>query len=118
VRKWIVALQLPTPLPSLSVGPKGLGNNIADAASTSRFTTGYQPFDQRYKVDTSDTGFAAAVLQPQTNLWLLEQGQSIVPFRITGQDLLSWHAGAAPNGTPALAAQLAALDEFVATLPN
>jgi len=117
-RLWVVALRLSTTLPALSIYQRGFGNHIAHASDHTLFATGYQPFDQRYQVETADQGFAATVLQPQTNLWLLGPGQSIVPFRIVGQDLLCWHSGEAPNGTPALAAQLAALDELAAALPH
>ncbi len=55
--------------------------------------SGEAGFDERLAVLSGDDVFAATVLAPRTRGWLLSRAD-LVPFRFTGQHLLSWEAGA------------------------
>ena len=93
VRRWIVALQMPSQLPWLSVTFESLGTKIAHAVGHHDIALGNELFDKTFDVKATSPEFAQAVLHPQMIDWLLGPGREIVPLRLAGDTMLWWKMG-------------------------
>jgi|GEM_PF-3033503 len=116
---WITALQLPAPLPALSVTPKRLPGKITDAMGRCHVNIGYPPFDNAYHVVSDEPSFASAFLQPNLVKWLLDSNRPDVlgiAIRIVGADLLCWQYDRAPYATPDFVNRVTAIDNMATSL--
>ncbi|PSK99897.1 hypothetical protein CLV63_10224 [Murinocardiopsis flavida] len=86
----VVALDLPSPTPTLSLSREGFGSRVLEFLGVHDLRVGDPVFDETYRVETSDAGFAMAVLTPDMRSWLMtamEYLDSGISF--TGRRLVS-----------------------------
>ncbi|OLT40633.1 hypothetical protein BJF85_05680 [Saccharomonospora sp. CUA-673] len=88
----VVAVGLPSPQPSLAVGPRGFIGGLAQRIGLSFNETGDEKFDSRYAVTTRDKAFAARFLNDDVRRFLLARSSEAV-FRIIDDELVVWRRG-------------------------
>lgn len=109
----IVALSTPR-TPTLEVRNEHFGHTLLGLLGVHDLQVGEPTFDETFRIATEDDAFALAVLGPELRAWLLERAEERIPFRFTGDHLLTWYTGALePEKTVAAADTLIGLMERV-----
>lgn len=111
----VLALTLPTFLPTLELIPEGLGTRLAKALGGQDLEFESEDFNQAWRVTSRMPRFASDVVHPRLMERLLRPG-SRTNLRIEGTAILTWSAG-----TPDLdliAPRLGLLDAVVRSIPR
>jgi hypothetical protein len=90
---FVVAVRLPTFLPTLEVTPENFLNRAASAVGLgSRIELESEDFNRHFKVTARDPKFASDVLTPRTMQGMLSSAQGVC-WRIEGTDVVSGGSG-------------------------
>ena len=90
---FVVAVGLPTFLPTLEVTPENIFNRAAAAVGLGgSIQLESEDFNRQFKVTARNPKFASDVLTPRTMQGLLASGQGLC-WRIEGTDVVSWGSG-------------------------
>ncbi|PWV46834.1 hypothetical protein [Nocardiopsis sp. L17-MgMaSL7] len=89
----IVAVSTPR-TPTLEVGNEHFGHTLLGLLGVHDLQVGESTFDETFRIAAEDDAFALAVLGPELRAWLLERAEERIPFRFTGDHLLTWYTGA------------------------
>ncbi|MBR8745270.1 hypothetical protein [Nocardiopsis sp. MG754419] len=100
--------------PVLDVRTEHFGHALMGMLGVRDLQVGERLFDDTFRIRCEDEGFARAVLDEPVRAWLLERPEERVPFRFTGDHLVTWGQGALePEAAVALADRLITLLELV-----
>lgn len=89
----VVALALPTYLPTLELTPDGAGAKIAKAFGGQDLQLELDAFNERWRVEAHDPRFAHSVLHPRLMERLMAADTWGMRIRIEGTDILCWADG-------------------------
>lgn len=89
----IVAVAVPNSTPVLEVREEHLGHKLLEIVGVHDLQLGHSLFDETFKIEADDDDFARSVLAPEVMEWILDEpvGRR-VPFRFTGDHLLTWES--------------------------
>jgi len=79
--------------PVMEIRNAHLGQTLLKLLGMHEFQAGDPAFDNIFWIATEDSAFALAVLAPEVRAWLLERAEQRIPFRFTGDHLLTWFTG-------------------------
>ena len=87
--RYLCALvELPLDCPKTEIAPLSVLGRVADVIGVQRLDFEYQPFSERYRVQTANRKFAVALIDPPMIEWLLTQNPS-THFEIGGAYVMS-----------------------------
>ncbi len=89
----VLALALPTFLPTLELTPETLGTRIVRAFGAQDLQFESEDFNKRWRVEARDAKFAHDVLHPRTLERLVRGDTKGMSLRIEGTDILCWSVG-------------------------
>jgi hypothetical protein len=112
----VVALGLPTYLPTVEVTPEGLGARLAKLMGVQDIQFESEAFNRAYRVAASDRRVAHAILHPRLMQRLLSPDALGNAWRIDGTWILSWASGT--SDLDRLAARLGLLSGVVRSVPR
>ena len=112
----VVAVALPTFLPTVELTPEGFGASLAKAFGGQDIQFESADFNQAWRVQARDGKFAHDVVHPRTMERLLRADARGMSFRIEGTDILSWSSGA--QRLDAIAGRLQALCAVIDAVPR
>jgi hypothetical protein len=112
----VVALGLPTFLPTVEVTPDGLGAKLAKLVGGQDMQFESAEFNRQFRVQSSDERTAHAIVHPRLMERLLRDGTAGQPWRIEGTWILSWEGGSSDLST--LATRLGLLSGIVRSIPR
>ena len=112
----VVALRLPTYLPTLEVTAEGVGARLAKAFGARDLQLESAAFNAAYRVDAPEARTAHAILHPRTLERLLRPDALGVAWRIEGTWIASWETGA--TDTARIAPRLGVLAAVVRGVPR
>ena len=112
----VVALRLPTFLPTVQVTPEGLGTVLAHLVGAQDVRFESEDFNRAYRVTARDLRTASDVLNPRLLERLLRTDARGVSWRIDGVWILSWQAGG--WDLDSLATRLGVLAAVVRAVPR
>ncbi len=112
----VVALALPTYLPTLELTPEGLGASLAKLVGAQDIQFESEAFNQAYRVVASDQRVAHAIVRPQLMERLLRPDAVRTPWRIDGTWILTWAVGT--TDLDRLAGRLGLLSAVVDSIPR
>ena len=87
----IIAVATPH-TPVLEVKAEHFGHTLLGLLGVHDLQVGEKAFDDTFRVSADDDAFALEVLGPDLRAWLLERPEARVPFRFTGDHILTWNA--------------------------
>lgn len=111
----VVAVRLPTSLPTLELTPEGLATRIATALGGQDIDFESEEFNRAWRVQSRDPRFAHAVVHPRLMERLLQPDAS-TPVRIEGADVLTWSPG--PQRVELIEPRLAVLTAVADAIPR
>ncbi|MFE1168503.1 hypothetical protein [Nocardiopsis sp. NPDC058789] len=77
----------------LEVRNEHLGHTLLGLLGVHDLQVGEPTFDGTFRITAQDDAFALAVLGPELRAWLLAGAEERVPFRFTGDHLMTWGSG-------------------------
>lgn len=89
----VVAMALPTYLPTLELTPDGIGAKLAKVFGGQDLRFESVDFNKEWRVEAGDAKFASDVLHPRTMERLLQADARGMAIRIEGTDVLCWTPG-------------------------
>ncbi|GII98551.1 hypothetical protein CLV28_0876 [Sediminihabitans luteus] len=89
----VVALDVPPSLPTVELTPQGLGSRIATFFGGQDVEVGWPPFDDAWRVRTSDEHHARSILDARATQRLVQPDVLGRPVRLEGHSLLTWVSG-------------------------
>lgn len=87
----VVAVATPH-TPVLEVKAEHFGHTLLGLLGVHDLRVGEAAFDDTFRIAAADDAFALAVLDPELRSWLLASPHAPVPFRFTGDHVLTWNA--------------------------
>lgn len=93
VTHHVVALGLPTYLPTVELTPDGLGAKVAKAFGGQDIAFESEDFNRVWRVTAPDPRFAHAVVHPRLMERLLRPDAAGLSLRVEGTDVLCWSLG-------------------------
>lgn len=112
----IVALALPTYLPTVEVTPEGLGARLAKLVGAQDVQFESEAFNRAYRVAATDQRTGHAILHPRLMERLLRSDSVGSAWRIGGTWILSWEPGT--TDLDRLASRLGLLSAVVRSIPR
>jgi len=112
----VVAMRLPTYLPTLELTPEGIGARISKALGGQDIQFESDDFNRAWRVQARDLKFAHDVVHPRLMERLLRPDARGVPLRIEGMDVLTWTSGA--TRLEAIGPRLSLLGAVVDAVPR
>ena len=112
----VVALALPTYLPTVEVTPEGLGAKLVKMLGARDLQFESEAFNQAFRVAASDPRVGHAILHPRLMERLLRGDALGASWRIDGTWILSWESGR--TDLDRLAARLGLLSAVVRGIPR
>jgi len=116
VSRAIVIVRLPAAFPRLRLTNESFLDKVGKFFGGQDIELESDDFNRRYRVTSDNEAFAYGVLHPRMMEWLMGPASGLAPFTITGADLMCWREGRPDYAL--LDSQLAALDSFVAMIPQ
>lgn len=115
-QRHIVALALPTYLPTVEVTPEGIGAKLAKIVGARDLQLESEAFNQAYRVAASDDRMGHAIVHPRLMERLLRSDALGTPWRIDGTWILTWELGKVDLAR--LAPRLGLLSAVVRSVPR
>ncbi|WP_421735052.1 hypothetical protein [Cellulomonas sp.] len=115
-RAHVVAVALPTYLPTVEVTPEGLGAKLVKMMGARDLQFESEAFNQAYRVAASDERVGHAILHPRLMERLLRSDALGNAWRIDGTWILSWENGS--TDLDRLASRLGLLSAVVRSVPR
>ena len=112
----VVALALPTYLPTVEVTPEGFGARLAKLVGAQDLQLESEAFNQAYRVAASDDRMGHAIVHPRLMERLLRPDALGHAWRIDGTWILSWELGKIDLAR--LAPRLGLLSAVVRSVPR
>ena len=112
----VVAVALPTFLPTLELTPEGFGAKLAKTFGGQDIQFESEDFNRAWRIKAGDGKFAHDVVHPRLMERLLRTDARGMSMRIEGTDLLCWSSGA--QQLEAIAGRLQVLCAVVDAIPR